>query len=805
MAQLSTDTLIYSQIVARVQEFINEYVAKKAISPKLFDEAYQKVLADIQKTLGGVSFDLNLLSKGDIPDSETFNKMIKMMSNDLNIMTNQLESMSANYINTFNNLSNQIEAEKNSILRIRSKINALEMYTQSPSVDVMYFGDSFYNLSFVNAKKIRAGLIPDIEDGYATLAKVTSRPSKSTVRVINQNYGGAATSQISFADISNGLKGNHFLYYKDAGSNQFLYEKDSSILRSTESAMVDGSPATYFEYEAINVLASQTTTRPEYEFQYFDNDKLINWANFDTNNPLKLTVELSTQSQTGENINYISIIPFFGYDIDGANALIKNVKVTSIKLYNQQTNTTYEIINNGPVYIASDPSQKTLVNYKNFFYNKGVFRFNETKASKIYITFEQDEFKSTTIKHAYWTPYEIGGTNKWSNQNRFLPEAALNPGAQSVSWDKSLIVPKVTNPTEHKSNQSERKQIVVNYTDQVSSGDKYQIKLTSGQNSYYWYKKDLDLNIDMFTTKEGSVSYHDKQLIELTRLRLISTDYQSACVLVDPTKSTLITGKIKMSTISAAGGLATITTSAPHSLAVGNKVYIRDRWSSVDIVGNFTVTAIDSATQFKVSISSTDTISTIDISNNFGLCIKVIDKATATNAVVETAKESISKALQVPLVLQRNFEELKAMRASIGIRDISFGKETFQESAEIISKPFFVSGNLEMLSLYAADVIPESSTNQAYIKYSISVDGGINFFPIQPTERNYTGTPEILVFNQNLTNDATLPLVRYLNSGKDVGVPNPINSVIVKIEMKKDRSSNNTPLLYYYKVGARFR
>jgi hypothetical protein len=728
-----------------------------------------------------------------------------MMTNDLNIMTNQLESMSANYINTFNNLSNQIEAEKNSILRIRSKINALEMYTQSPSVDVMYFGDSFNNLSFVNAKKIRAGLIPDIEDGYATLAKVTSRPSKSTVRVINQNYDGAATSQISFADISNGLKGNHFLYYKDAESNQFLYEKDSSILRSTESAMVDGSPATYFEYEAINVLASQTTTRPEYEFQYFDNDKLINWANFDTNNPLKLTVELSTQSQTGENINYISIIPFFGYDIDGANALIKNVKVTSIKLYNQQTNTTYEIINNGPVYIASDPSQKTLVNYKNFFYNKGVFRFNETKASKIYITFEQDEFKSTTIKHAYWTPYEIGGTNKWSNQNRFLPEAALNSGAQSVSWDKSLIVPKVTNPTEHKSNQSERKQIVVNYTDQVSSGDKYQIKLTSGQNSYYWYKKDLDLNIDMFTTKEGSVSYHDKQLIELTRLRLISTDYQSACVLVDPTKSTLITGKIKMSTISAAGGLATIITSAPHLLAVGDKVYIRDRWSSVDIVGNFTVTAIDSATQFKVSISSTDTISTIDISNNFGLCIKVIDKATATNAVVETAKESISKALQVPLVLQRNFEELKAMRASIGIRDISFGKETFQESAEIISKPFFVSGNLEMLSLYAADVIPESSTNQAYIKYSISVDGGINFFPIQPTERNYTGTPEILVFNQNLTNDTTLPLVRYLNSGKDIGVPNPINSVIVKIEMKKDRSSNNTPLLYYYKVGARFR
>ena len=806
MAQLSTDTLIYSQIVARVQQFIEEYIIQKSVSPKTFDEGYQKTLADIQKTIGGLSFDVNLISKGDIPNSEIFNKVITAMAKDLNILTNQLEAMSASYINTFNLFSNQIEAEKNSISRIRSKINVLEMYSQSPSVNVMYFGDTFNNLSFVDAKKIRAGLVPDVSDGYVTLAKNTSKTLKTTAKVINQNYNQSISNQVSFADASNGLRGNHFLFYKDQNNAQFLYEKDSSILRSNESAITDGSPATYFEYEAISVLASQFTGRPQYEFQYLDGDKFVNWANFDINNPLKLTLEFSARNQSGESINYISIIPFFGYDIEGTNSIIKNVKVTSIKLFNQQSNTTYELINSGPVYIASDPAKKTLDNYNNFFYNKGVFRFDQRKVNKVYITFEQDEFKDTVIRHAYWTPYELGKTTKWNNQNRFEPESAINAGVQNISWDKSLLVPSINDPTKFKSDASDVRQISVNYTNQVSVGDKYQVKITSGQQSYYWYKKDTELNIDYFTTKQDSVSYSDRQLVDLVRQRLIATDYPSACVFVDSSKAdSVLNSRIKLSTISTADGTATITTIGNHGLINGDKVYIRDRWSTVDILGNFSVISVDSPTQFKVSISNTGTLPATDISQNFGLCVKVIDVATDVNTVVETTKETIDKTEKVQINLQRNFEELKAKRASIGIRDVSFGQETYQESAEIISKPFFVSGNLEMLSIQAVDIVPQGQPGQSYIKYSISVDGGTTYFPIQPIERNYTGTPEILVFNQNLTDSTTLPQVMYLNNGKDNGVPNPINSVIVKIEMKKDRSSNNTPILYYYKVGARFR
>lgn len=808
MAQLSTDTLVYSQIIMRVQNFITEYLIKKNLEPDKFNQEYQKLLLEIHKKVGGTSFDINLFEKGSIPNSAIFNEMISLMSKDLNIMTHQLETMSASHINTFNMISNQLESEKNFISRIKSKINVLEMYSENFSPDILYFGDSFNDLSKVDAKKIKAGLIPEISDGYATLPKITSKKSNGSINIVNQNYNENTSTEVPFAGTSNGLKGNHFLFYKDVNQSQFLYEKDSSILRSTLSAIVDNSPATYFEYEAINVLAANYTSRPEYEFQYFNGSQYINWGKFDTSKPLKLTLEFSTQSKSGEKINYISIVPFFGYDIQGANALIENIKVTSIKLYDENKNVTKELINKGPVYIASDLSKKNLKNYQNFFYKKGVFRFEEQHVNRVYITFEQDEFKDTVIKHAYWTPYELNSTAKWNNQVHFQPEAALSAKAKNIVWDKTTLVPNINRPTELKSSGADTKQVLVTYNNQVAGETKYQLKITANKKDFFWYKKELDLNIDLFTIKENSIGFVSQELLIANRDRIINANYPSACVLIDPSLTNSVNSlKIKMNAISVASNLATLTTQNPHQLKVGDKIYIRDRWTSVDILGIFTITEVVNATNIKFAVGSSavSTLASTDISDNFGLCFKVIDSATANNTSVEKYNDAVNKTTRVQLVLKRNFEELKAQRASIGIRDISFGGETFQESAEIISKPFFVTGNLNMVTLYAADFLENQKNAGSNILYFISVDGGVNFYPIQPVERNYTGIHEVLSFNQNLSDDIQIPQIRYLNKGTDPGIPNPINSIIIKIQMRKDRTTNNTPILYYYKIGARFR
>lgn len=808
MAQLSTDTLAYAQIISKVQKFINDYSNLKNVSPKDYDKAYQELLFDIHKSIGGSMTEPIVLQKGDVPSSDIFNRFVSNLATDLNIVTNQFDSLAANYINTFNLFSNQIESEKAYLSRVKSKINILEIYSKSTSVNITYFGDSFNDLSMVEATKITPGFVPDISDGYATLAKNSAKNWRSQVRIVNQNYNDSTSNEVSFVKASNGLKGNHFIFENDGNQNMFLYEKDSAILRSNENAILDQSAATYFEYEAINVMSlndpSSANTRPEYEFQCVDAGKYINWGKFDTSKPLTLTLEFTSSSKTGEYINTISILPFFGHDIQGANAVIKNIKVTSIKLFDEAANKTYELINSGPVTIASDVGSKTIDNYKNFFYNKGVFRFDETRANKVYITLEQSEFNETLIKHAYWTPYEVGSTQKWNNQSRFNPAALISSSIVGSSWDKNLVIPRIDRLSEHKSSASETKQVVFTQNETVTGQAKYQIKLQSGTQSYYWYKKDTDLNIDLFCSKDKANSYPNKDSVNATIERMIKGVPTTACIVVDPNlniQNQLSSLKIRMKTIQNSSNVATITTVSAHGLSAGSKVYIRDRWGdNIDVLGIFNVTQIDSETQFKIQTSTSDTIPVTSVEQNYGLCLKVIDIPSSSNMSVETNSNTVLKSSKIFLNLKRNFEYLKAQRASIGIRDISIGKETYQDNAEIVSKPFFLNGQLDLLSLEVSEYVPQSSSGSSSIKYYVSVDGGSKWIQISPIERGFKGIPEILAFNQNLSDNLSIPQIAYYNQPE---VPNPINSIIFRAVLQKNKLVNSTPILYWYKLGVR--
>lgn len=816
MAQLSTDSLVYAQIIAMVNTFVTDYALLKNVSPEKFDESYQKLLAEIQSKIGGTTFDITLLQKGDIPSSEVFNKIISRLTTDLNIVTNQLDSMSANYVNTFNIFSNQIEAEKKSISRIRSKINILEMYSQSPFVDTSYIGDSFADLSKLDSSKVEIGLIPDVSDGYMCLPKTSFKRINSSVRVINENYNNSIKSQVSFADTSNGLKGNHFLFNKDLEDSPFIYEKSSASLRSNESAINDDSPITFFEYEALSIDPAAKGDKPLYEFQYFNGNTLIDWSDFDVSNPLKLTLEFSILNDSGDYMNYLSITPFFGDDSSGNSGLSSNIFVSSIKLYNKDTNQTLEVIKGNPVCIGSDISQKNIDNYTNFYADRAVFKFDQVKVHKIYVTFQQPLFKDVVIKHAYWTPYELGKNTRWNNQWRFDPESIVDTINKNPSWDKKLLVPNISRPTEFKTGTPRSKQISVSYNEEISSQAKWQLRLQAPKNSapnsavaqvmedYFWYKKDNNFNVDLFVSKEYANAYADYEGMDSVRRRLINFASNAPCIFVDPTDANYLSkSKINLQTVEVSSSTATITTDVNHGLLQNDFVYIKGSSGSFGLFGIYKIDSVPSGKKFSFSVSSPTTLSEKDISTDFFICFKTINFVNSDNLNIFNFVEKVSKSTSKQIVVERNFDEIKAKRASIGIRDISFGKEIYQNRAQMVSKPFLLNGNLDLLSLYASDFIPNSQ--ESSIEYSVSVDGGNIFFPIQPVERNYTGVPEILAFNQNLSNNDAIPQVTYLDNGKNEGVPNPVNSIIVKIDIKKSRSTNSTPVVYYYKLGTRYR
>jgi hypothetical protein len=828
MAQLSTDTLVYTQIISKIQDFLYKYYRNENNESIDFDKEYKKLLLEIEKSVGMPMSKFDFLNKGEIPSSKKFNDITQQMSKDINIMMNQLDSLVANYVNSFNQMSNYIEEEKTFIDRIRSKISALELYSNSSATNITYFSDFFDNLDFVDTTKIRSGYIPEISEGFACLPKKNMTKQTSSIAVVNQNYNNQENQNINFVDISNGLRGSYHLYNRDLTTtppNQFLHEKDTSLLKSNVLAMIDESPATYFEYEALNVIQNDSIQRPEYEFNYSINDQrtnLINWSNFDTTKPLKLSLEITLRQTKGAYINYISVVPFFGYDgID----LIKNIKVSSLKIYDDSTETPkvsvlFDKSNNSEVYIGSDVYATSLSMKKKYFYKKGVFRFQAVKATKVYITFEQSQFNDVSIKHAYWTPYptqQLANTSNqstaWNGQARFNPTNIVleNNQPQNIIWDKSRIIPTVSKPEEKKTI-PQIIQLPIRYNNS-STVSVSRIKLETAANTFYYYSTARSIagnSYIIFRPADQAQDYlaSSQDLLNQKKVDLqniLKEEIRDQAVIVIPNSTTEIESYINerknpIYSVEASGTEATFESVAQHNLSLNDIVYIYS--DNMLIKSTYKVSQIVNNKKFKVTISALATpIPVTYLANSFFIKQSVF---TANKITIETGNEQSNSLKQLSLYLKKNFEFLTAKRAAIGIRDIFVGMETFADAAEIVSKPFAINGKLELLNLQVEDFEPVEKDGDGQtigvskIRYYISVDNGASWIEISPTNRPFSGVPEILSFNQNLTTNATIPQIAYFNSPE---VPEEIKSVIFKAVMRKERNVKTTPIIYSYKLG----
>jgi hypothetical protein len=831
MAQLSTDTLAYAQIINSVQTFISNFVENKNVSPKDFDTAYQKLISTIRKSITGPISKLDLINKGEIPSSLRFNEFAKKITDDINIINHQFDSLAANYVSSFNNLHDEIESEKSSMQRIRSKIGALELYSGSTSNNITYLGDLLNNMDLVDVNKSTTISVCDISDGIATLPKKDIKKWRSSISIYNKNFNNLITDT-NFIGASNGLSGCNFLYSNQTlpgVNNPFLFQKDSTVIKSDPAKMIDESPVSFFEYEAISLDKNQTSTtgtRPAYEFHYYTGTgkDVLDWASFDSTKPLKLTVELRSSAAAGDYINYISLIPFFGYDATDLNAQIKNVQVTSIKLHNTNTaDGPLEVINDGPVFIGADISGANISNYKNYFYNKGIFRFPETLANRVYITFEQSSFQEVTIKHAYWTPYDPANyqqannasTATWHGQRRFYPEASgvLPAGSTSITWNQAAVIPTLEDPNRIKSNTNESVKIDLTYltTSTVSTPAMKLTKSSTASEFAYFYNKQTLGGIEFYIFKSSASSNISETVLQTTKGLMTEN---TPCVFLEDNKI-LQDVKIDIENVSitaAPSQVITIKCLEKHGLLVGGFVFMNGIVSTASFNGVYTVASKVDDYTFTVVNNNTETLPVLALQAALTLaCYPCYTKvtldsttptATVSNLSIITVTTNPSKNNTESIWLKRNYEYLTARRASLGIRDIFLGKEIYLESAEIISKPFYVSKDVDLLSLEVGEYVPQSNESATSIDYYISVDDGLRWIQVSPMKKNFVGVPEILSFNQNLDNTNLLPQIAYYNSPE---IPNTIKSIRFRAIMKKTKNGNSTPVLGSYKIGIRFK
>lgn len=308
MAQLSVNTVFYDQLIKRIQTFIRNYSDNNISSYEEIANEYHSLITEINKYSTDPISKYDQVIKGEPPSSEKFNRFISSVADDLNIIAKQLDYQSAQLVSLYNLFNSEIEKEYQFANRIKSKIRILQAYSEAPSEDLYYFGDSFENMDFIDINKIPRNLIPLIKNGNATLPIVSTSPwNVRTISIVESE--------------SNGFIGNnHAVYAKEnVDSNyRYMFEDNSSI--GLIQNITDSNPLTYFEYEGVNIdkVEKNKNGAKDFEFTYIS-ESLVdgkktrtynNWSEKDLASPLTLTLKLKADKT--RKANSITVIPYFG-------------------------------------------------------------------------------------------------------------------------------------------------------------------------------------------------------------------------------------------------------------------------------------------------------------------------------------------------------------------------------------------------------------------------------------------------------------------------------------------------------------
>ena len=390
---------------------------------------------DIYEKINSPRTSLELFNNSEVPSSAKVNKFINSIRDDINVSAKQLDFLNAKAVSLFNLFTSEIENEKKYSERILSKTKVLQMYSNSPSNDLIYNGDSFENGDYIDWTKIQSNQNPMIQNGFASL-RIKDKPIKWSPSLVIINA-------------SNGFIGNNNLAIKKEpniyGIN-YEYSFVNSPSSSSVGSLVDSNPATYFVYEAIKVEPNDNVYRNPLEFSYIVNDStlvaaeknsLINWADHDMNEPL--VFDFTIKAATGQKANSINISPYFD--------LSKLVKVKQIYLTDNAGNV--EQILKEEFFIGLSIENLTKESLKNYSLNSATFFFSERILQECRVVLEQPYYQNVDILHTYWqTNYETNNADNspFYGVNRFNPESINKDLYTQVIYDRSAIVPNLTNP-----------------------------------------------------------------------------------------------------------------------------------------------------------------------------------------------------------------------------------------------------------------------------------------------------------------------------------------------------------------------
>jgi len=175
MAQLSSNTIFYDQIIKKIQDFILKYKNNNISSYQQMAKEYSQIITEVNKYPISQISKFDPVIKGEPPSSAKMNKFVNSINDDLSIFGKQLEYQTAMVVSIYNMFTSEIEKESTFLDRIKSKAKILNTYSQSPADELFYYGDTFDNMDKIDIPNSRN--LPNARN----LPKVDSRIFNSPV------------------------------------------------------------------------------------------------------------------------------------------------------------------------------------------------------------------------------------------------------------------------------------------------------------------------------------------------------------------------------------------------------------------------------------------------------------------------------------------------------------------------------------------------------------------------------------------------------------------------------------------------
>ena len=837
MGQFSPDTSSYDSAVYKISKFFDKYYNNDFKTNEEFINEYHDLLSQVKSAASGVISSYNPVIKGQPPTSQQMIKFSADISADSSVIAKQIDYLSAKTVSSYNLFNSEVEKESSSLERINSKIKILQLYSKSSSDDVYYYGDSFDNSQNIDTTQTYRLPLAVTVDGFLSLPVATGvRWSPEAAYIKDRDSNGNV--------LSNGFVGNsHSVYLTTppqstqlpSTHSEYKYFFENNSVFDIRTALRVNSPITYFEYEKLNV-SNLNGSDFDYEFKYKNTinnqNTLVSWNNAD-NSPLKMAVVL--EKNNPYQANSVTITPFFGYDQNS----VSTIKVTKVEVESlQSSQPSIENILRSPIYIGSSVVPTDFSNIESYFFQKAVIKFAERRVKRITIHFEQAASFPATIKHVHWNVSNVRqnysfsiaegvklirnnlpldqvsarSRSVWAHNARFNPNLILTDPLLSniTGLDNSVteLISPLSNTVYTKINTISSRNVSISGKKDVTF-DYYVMKALDKRTNTYVYINSPETNsfgigLQTMTTEalrnelrakpEGSTPYSnwwpatlrlsgDPQVGDNTIRFVSNTDINSATY--DPV-------------------LRPYATTPNYSPATPLSYYgiteeIFEWWKL-----KYRLTGVE-------KLNKTDPPATPSyfLGGNYNL--------TESQVIAEKMQMTLKPELIYNISLNKSYEilrdgelynnqRLQVKRWSMGVRDISIENEIYQNSAEIISKSFNFPYPIEYLMLYSDYSLPVNSQEDIFdeniqpILYYISINDGVTWLPISPVEDPFNQSiPEIYAFNQKTSTDTRIPGVAYVETEGEV------NSVRVKIQLRRPSTSNITPLVNYYELAARVK